>query len=366
MIYDMPLSNFHILRYTFAKAIQALFKPIALKANREPASMRDLEILWVKNNHLIVAHANNLQGFPSINSSRKLSFILRGNYLSTKIIQKLSKTSPINILKRSCDQKERLPFIIEPLSYMTLKAAESLRDRIFENDLKKIEKNLLLASLDPKRYKRIYEKNGVLGLSYWVARDKISKQVIGLTGIYTEEDGETCWLGWFCIDEAYRGKNFGKKLLEFSIQQARKMEKKYLHIHTYNASRFKKAITLYERMFFYRYAIEGKNLYYKLSLQGRNYHTKLLELFTKDELEKLVDESMLDGKNIDVIFISGDTIVAEIFVDYRENTAKIAVLEDSGLGYNKILPKDEFLKIYNESKENPPQILEVDRKQKIY
>jgi len=214
--------------------------------------------------------------------------------------------------------------------------------------------------------KRIYEKNGVLGLSYWVARDKISKQVIGLTGIYTEEDGETCWLGWFCIDEAYRGKNFGKKLLEFSIQQARKMEKKYLHIHTYNASRFKKAITLYERMFFYRYAIEGKNLYYKLSLQGRNYHTKLLELFTKDELEKLVDESMLDGKNIDVIFISGDTIVAEIFVDYRENTAKIAVLEDSGLGYNKILPKDEFLKIYNESKENPPQILEVDRKQKIY
>jgi hypothetical protein len=138
------------------------------------------------------------------------------------------------------------------------------------------------------------------------------------------------------------------------------MGKKYLHIYTYDVKRFKKAITLYEKMFFYKYDVEGKDFYYKLNLYGRNYHTKLLELFTEDELDRLVDESMFDGKNIDVIFISRDTIMAEIFVDYKDNIAKIAVLEDYGLGYNTILSKNEFFKIYNASKDNPTKILEVD------
>jgi hypothetical protein len=46
--------------------------------------------------------------------------------------------------------------IIEPLSSMTLKAAENLRDKVFKDDIEEIEKNLLLASLNPIKYKKVY------------------------------------------------------------------------------------------------------------------------------------------------------------------------------------------------------------------
>ncbi|NOX15236.1 MAG: GNAT family N-acetyltransferase, partial [Epsilonproteobacteria bacterium] len=128
----------------------------------------------------------------------------------TKVLKNLLK----NVQHTLCDQREEHPFIIESLSYMTLKAVENLRDRIFKDDLEELEKDLLLASLDTIKYKKVCEENEVISISYWIARDIASREVIGLTGIYTEADDESCWLGWFCIDENYRGKNFGKKLLE--------------------------------------------------------------------------------------------------------------------------------------------------------
>jgi GNAT superfamily N-acetyltransferase len=150
-------------------------------------------------------------------------------------------------------QQKELPFIIEPLTYLSLKEAENLRNRIFKNDLEDIEKDLLLASLDTTQYKNICEANDVRTISYWVAKDIKSDKVIGLTGIYTEDENESCWLGWFCIDEAYRGKEFGKRLLEFSIEQANNMGKKYLHVYTYKAKRFKTAITMYKQYGFVEY-----------------------------------------------------------------------------------------------------------------
>jgi len=253
-----------------------------LRLPLEVYSLQNLEILWVQNNHLtsisneisclknlqeFVAYDNNLQEFPSVKSLKKLSFVaLHRNLLSAKTVEKLSKTLPKDIQLSLYDQKPQLPFIVEPLSPMTLKAAENLRDKVFKNDIEEIEKNLLLASLDPIKYKKVYEENEVLSLSYWVAKDKISKQVIGLTGIYTEveDDDGDCWLGWFCIDDRYRGKGFGKKLLEFSIQQAQKMEKKYLHVYTYNIKKYKKAINIYKEHDFVGYNVV--NTKYKLDL----------------------------------------------------------------------------------------------------
>lgn len=97
-----------------------------------------------------------------------------------------------------------------------------LRDSVFKN-LKKAEKLNLIASLDPKSYQDVYLENEIKTMRYWVAKDKKTLNVIGLTSIYTEIDDnfDECWIGWFCIDKSYRGLGFGKKLLEFSEEQAR-------------------------------------------------------------------------------------------------------------------------------------------------
>jgi len=235
----------------------------------EVYTLKNLEILWIQNNHLttisseinrltnlreLIAYENILQKLPSMKSLKKLSFIaLHRNLLVVEEITKVLKTLSENAQCTFYDQRGKYPFIIEALSYMTLKEAETLRDRIFKDDLEDIEKGLLLASLDTTRYKKICAANEVRTVSYWVAKDIKSGKVIGLTGIYTEDEDESCWLGWFCIDEEYRGKEFGKRLLEFSIEQAKNMGKKYLHVYTYKAKRFKTAITMYKQYGFVEY-----------------------------------------------------------------------------------------------------------------
>ncbi|MFK5936833.1 MAG: GNAT family N-acetyltransferase, partial [Sulfurimonas sp.] len=238
-------------------------------------TLDNLEILWVQNNHLttlskeinnlkrlreLVVYENNIQFLPSMKNLKQLSFIaLHSNLLSAKKINKFLKTIPQNVKATLYDQRQEPPFVLEPLSYMTLKEAERLRDDIFD-DIEDIEKDLLLASLNITRYKKILEKNDVTTLSYWVARDRVSRKVIGLTGVYTEIDDEkNCWLGWFCVDETYRGQGFGKKLLEFSIEQAQKMEKRHLHLYTYNAKKFEKAINIYNKYGFQEYQEESND-----------------------------------------------------------------------------------------------------------
>ncbi len=257
-----------------------------IKLALEVYTLENLEVLWMQNNHLtnisveinnlknlreLVAYDNNLQALPSMKSLKKLSFIaLHRNLLPVNVINKVLKTLSKNVQHTFYDQREEYPFIIEPLSYKTLKEAENLRDSIFRDDLEDIERDLLLASLNTTRYKKVCEENEVVSISYWVAKDIASKKVVGLTGVYTEADDE-CWLGWFCIDEYYRGKEFGKRLLEFSIDQAKKMEKKYLHVYTYQASRFERAINMYQKYRFEQYKITDskykRNLYFKKSLE---------------------------------------------------------------------------------------------------
>ena len=241
----------------------------------EVYTLENLEILWIQNNHLttisseinrlknlreLVVYDNNLQEIPSMKSLKKLSFIaLHYNFLSVEEMVAFLKTIPKNTQYSIYGPRKRMPFIVVPLSHITLKEAENLRDRIFKDDLEDIEKGLLLASLNTTQYKKICEENELRTISYWVAKDITSGKVIGLTGIYTEDEDESCWLGWFCIDEEYRGKEFGKKLLEFSIEQAKNMGKKYLHIYTYKAKRFKTAIAMYKQYGFVEYQEKRDN-----------------------------------------------------------------------------------------------------------
>ncbi len=65
---------------------------------------------------------------------------------------------------------------------------------------------------------------------YYLATIIINKKerVIGITGHYTEDiegkDNGIIWLGWFGVLEKYRGKGYGKELLEKSINKVKKFK----------------------------------------------------------------------------------------------------------------------------------------------
>ena len=86
-------------------------------------------------------------------------------------------------------------------------------------------------------------------MKYWAAIDPYTLHIIGLTGLYNEVDDseDECWLGWFCVDDKYRGNGYGKKLLEFSEEQAKVLKKKTLHVYSYKTKKYKKAIELYKK-----------------------------------------------------------------------------------------------------------------------
>lgn len=257
-----------------------------VKLPLEVFSLENLEILWLQNNHLttfskeinnlkhlreLIIYENNIESLPSMKHLKQLSFIaLHSNLLSAKKIDNYLKTIPKNAKVTLHDQREELPFMIEPLSYMTLKEAERLRDNTFD-DIEDIEKALLQASLNTSLYKKSLEKNDISMISYWVARDRVSKKVIGLTGLYTEVDDErNCWLGWFCVDETYRGKGFGKRLLQFAEEQAISFNKETIHIYTYNTKKYIRAIEMYKQFGYKEYAVKNmkykRNLYFKKDL----------------------------------------------------------------------------------------------------
>lgn len=63
--------------------------------------------------------------------------------------------------------------------------------------------------------------------SYYLAYD--NKKLIGITGIYSFEkvqETNSLWLGWFGISPIYRGKGYGKALLEQTINLVKKYAKK--------------------------------------------------------------------------------------------------------------------------------------------
>lgn len=86
------------------------------------------------------------------------------------------------------------------------------------------------------------------------------------------------------------------------------------------------------------------------------YHPKLLKIFTKEELDCLEKEGMNSiDKNgyINNMLISRDKIMVEIFTDCeaeKEETAIILLLDDRGYKYPNRLTKDEFWKVYLDSK----------------
>lgn len=247
-------------------------------------TLKKLEVLWLQENHLnyipneinnlkalkeLIAYDNNIQSLPTVKELPNLKFVaLHRNRLKTEQIKRFIDKLSIDIQCSKYDQKLSLPFYIEPLSAQKLREAEQLRDSIFK-DIDEIEKLNLAASLDREKYRDIYIKNEIDTMKYWIARDKQSLQIIGLTGIYkeVEDDERECWLGWFCIKKDYRRLGFGRKLLEFSEEQAVLLNKNCLYIYTYNTKYYKNAIEMYKKFGYKPYNVKNtkykKDLYFK-------------------------------------------------------------------------------------------------------
>jgi len=172
------------------------------------------------------------------------------------------------------NQTDILPFYIEKLSINTLNEAETLRDKIF-SQIDKKEQKTLEASIDKETLSYVLKENEIKDIQYWVAKDKKNSRIIAMTGLYTEleDDEDSCWLGWFCLDKRYRGKGFGKELLNFSIEQAKSLSKRYLHIYTYNSKEYKVAINMYKSYGFKEYHVKNtrykRDMYFNINIRDK-------------------------------------------------------------------------------------------------
>ena len=68
---------------------------------------------------------------------------------------------------------------------------------------------------------------------YFLVYDK--GNIVGITGLYidefTQEDG-VVWLGWFGVVPEYRNMGYGRRILEKTIELAKKRKKKILRLYT--------------------------------------------------------------------------------------------------------------------------------------
>lgn len=62
----------------------------------------------------------------------------------------------------------------------------------------------------------------------------VENEPIGVTGIYEiPEYPDTVWLSWFGLKEEYRKLGYGKQVLDYTIKIAKKYNKKYLRLYTF-------------------------------------------------------------------------------------------------------------------------------------
>jgi GNAT superfamily N-acetyltransferase len=83
---------------------------------------------------------------------------------------------------------------------------------------------------------------------YFLAVDK-ENRVLGTTGLYqtAKDQGEALWVGWMSVRPAFRGKGIGQKLVDFSIDEAKKQNVDYLRLYTSTYRGERAAQPLYEK-----------------------------------------------------------------------------------------------------------------------
>jgi ribosomal protein S18 acetylase RimI-like enzyme len=101
-------------------------------------------------------------------------------------------------------------------------------------------------SLEFRRQAKL-EFGGVKRLGYHVAVE--GRKVIGIIGLYCmdEDSHEAYWIGWFCVNPAFRGRGLGSKLLDLAIKNTKADGKRFLRLYTSDDPNESAAQRLYEK-----------------------------------------------------------------------------------------------------------------------
>ena len=142
--------------------------------------------------------------------------------------------------EKNCKMIKKLRF--EEINKNNIKTASTLQYEIFPNS----------SAYSVYRSKITGEKKE-LYMGYIVYMRDIP---VGVTGIYEiPEYSETAWLSWFGIKKEYRKLGYGKEMLDYTIEMAKKLNKKYLRLYTFE-------IWNAEAQTFYKRNMELEEYYY--------------------------------------------------------------------------------------------------------
>lgn len=149
---------------------------------------------------------------------------------------------------------------IVPLDICNVEYASRLADEIFSYVSPFPPSVAFKASLDPELYRALLKTRDVVRFHYWLAINEVDQSVMGTTGLYelAEDQNEASWLGWFCVAPTARGQGVGQKILDFTLQLATILGKKYLRLYTSTHPNEKNAQFLYEKNSFRIYKIKEK------------------------------------------------------------------------------------------------------------
>ena len=121
-------------------------------------------------------------------------------------------------IKQNCKIIKKLRF--EEISKDNIKVAARLQYEIFPNSS---AYSVYKAKITGKR-KGLY-------IGYIAYMENMP---VGVTGIYEiPEYTDTVWLSWFGIKKEYRRLGYGKQILDYTIEMAKALNKKYLRLYTF-------------------------------------------------------------------------------------------------------------------------------------
>ncbi len=143
---------------------------------------------------------------------------------------------------------------IEELSHETLAETIALVNQVFayEASTTQLPERALRASLDLKENQAFMQEQGIKALVYIVARDDATNQVLGVVGQYVKETDPpgVMWVGWFCVDPAFRRHHVGQTLLAYNMDKARENGYTTMKLYTSDHLREQAAQGLYDRLGF--------------------------------------------------------------------------------------------------------------------
>lgn len=121
-------------------------------------------------------------------------------------------------IEQNCKIIKKLRF--EEINKNNIKVASRLQYEIFPNS----------SAYSVYKSKVTGERKG-LYIGYIAYMEDIP---VGVTGVYEiPEYLDTAWLSWFGIKKEYRKMGYGKQILDYTIEKAKALNKKYLRLYTF-------------------------------------------------------------------------------------------------------------------------------------